>query len=143
MQTWQQLMEQGNNLYAKEELQDALSYYHQAIISLENSASAEITEIQQVIQGWISGYHSIAVIYERQGFIKLSRDALVTPFQRMLALSYNPKTAVEIKLIANFSLRMTLPPLLEFVKTHPCERQFINHVVEQLNSYDQQKHSFN
>ncbi|TEW46453.1 hypothetical protein [Psychromonas algicola] len=141
MAAWQQFMNQGNHLFTHQKWCDALGYYNKAITLLENSITTENADIQQVIQGWICGYHNVATTYEQQGLIKLSRDALVKPFKQMLALSCNPKASQEMQLTASSALKMTLPPLLEFAKNHPSEFKFINQVVEQLNTYDQLGHS--
>lgn len=141
MESWQQIMIQGNQLYTQQKWQQALDNYHQAITLLENSVAIEPAQIQQVIEGWICGYHNVAITYEQQGFIKLSRDSLVTPFCTMLALSYNPEASSDTKLIARRALKMTLPPLLEFANRYASELKFINNIVEQLNTYDQPGHS--
>jgi len=141
MSAWKQFMNQGNHLFSHQKWRDALGYYNKAITLLENTMATEHIDNQQAIQGWICGYHNIATTYEQQGLIKLSRDALVKPFQEMLALSYNPKASLDLKLTANSALKITLPPLLEFAKSHPSEFTFINQVVEQLNTYDQLGHS--
>ena len=141
MAVWQQFMNQGNHLFTHQKWCDALGYYTKAIALLENAMTTENTDIQQAIQGWVCGYHNIATTYEQQGLIKLSRDALVTPFKKMLALSYNSNASQEMKLTAHSALKMTLPPLLEFASNHPSEFKFINQVVEQLNTHDRLGHS--
>lgn len=141
MKTWQNLMTQGNDFYTQQQWHSALSYYQEAITLLEDEMIIDVADVQQVIQAWICGYHNVATTYEQQGLIEKSRNSLVTPFKTMLALSYNQNVSSEMKLIANFSLKITLPPLLEFANKHPNEHEFINNVVEQLNTYDQLGHS--
>lgn len=141
METWQQIMLQGNQLYTQQKWEQALDHYNQAITLLENSVAIEPAQIQQVIEGWVCGYHNVAITYEQQGLIKLSRDTLVTPFRTMLALSYNPEASSDMKSIAGRALKMTLPPLLEFTNRYASELKFINNIVEQLNTYDQPGHS--
>jgi len=141
MEEWQQLMQQGNQEYDQQKWHDALGYYHHAIALLEQSVATESHNSQQVIQGWICGYHNVATTYEQQGFIERSRDTLITPFRIMLALSYHPQSSSNLKLIANHALNITLPPLLEFANKHPSEHGFINNIVEKLNTCDQIGHS--
>lgn len=140
MGNWQQLMKKGNKFYAQKNWSAALIYYYQAISSLENSIAVEFIDIQQVIQGWICGYHNIAITYEQQGLIKRSRDTLIKPFRIMLALTHHPDTSVEMRLTANYALNMTLSPLLEFANNHPNEYKFINSIVEQLHTEKSQDH---
>ncbi len=141
MKEWQQLMRQGNQEYHLQKWHEALTYYNQAITLLEQSVSTESPNSQQVIQGWICGYHNVATTYEQQGFIERSRDNLITPFSIMLAISYHPQSSSKMKLIAHHALSITLPPLLEFANKHPSEHNFINNVVEKLNRCDQLGHS--
>ncbi|MCP5077620.1 MAG: hypothetical protein GY951_06135 [Psychromonas sp.] len=141
MEEWQQLMRQGNQEYDLQKWHEALGYYHHAIALLEQSVATESHDSQQVIQGWICGYHNVASTYEQQGLIEHSRDTLITPFSIMLALSYHPQTTSNMKLIADHALNITLPPLLEFANKHPSEHSFINNIVDKLNSCDQLSHS--
>lgn len=141
METWQQLMRQGNLLYDLQRWHEALGYYNQAIILLEKSIVIESSDSQQVIQGWICAYHNVATTYEQQGLIQHSRDTLIIPFHSMLALSYDLQASSQMKLIANQALKITLPPLLEFANKHPNELQFINTIVEQLNTYNRVGHT--
>jgi len=141
MAAWQKFMNQGNLLFTHQKWCDALGYYNKAITLLEDSIAGDAVDTQQAIQGWVCGYHNIATTYEKQGQIKLCRDALVIPFRKMLALSYNPNASQEMKIAAHSALKMTLPPLLEFAQNYPNEFKFINQVVEQLNTYDQLGHS--
>ena len=97
MAVWQKFMTQGNHLFTHKKWCDALGYYNKAITLLEDSMTAEATDIQQVIQGWICGYHNVATTYEQQGLIEKSRNSLVTPFKTMLALSYNQNVSSEMK----------------------------------------------
>ncbi|MEI6897899.1 MAG: hypothetical protein V5786_10540 [Psychromonas sp.] len=141
MKRWQQLMTQGNQRYADKKWHEALSYYYQAITSLEKVVAIESSETQQALQAWICGYHNVATTYEQQGLIERSRDTLVIPFRSMLTLSYNPQASSEMKLIANQALKITLPPLLAFANKHPNEFQFINNIIEQLNVYNRSGHT--
>ena len=133
MPLWQQFINQGNQLFTHKKWGDALGYYNKAVSLLEDAMKTEITDIQQIIQGWICAYHNIASTYEQQGLIELSRDALMTPFHHMLALSRDPTTTEAIQLAANSALTITLPPLFAFAKKNPNEFAFINQVIEQLN----------
>jgi tetratricopeptide (TPR) repeat protein len=135
MDRWQQLMQKGNQLYHINQLDDALDYYNQAIVMLENDLSIEGSSTQQAIQGWICGYHNLATTYEQQGFIERSRDALITPFRTMLALTHDSNTSPEMQLIAHRALQITLPPLLEFANKYPSELKFIKKLVEHINAY--------
>jgi len=103
---------------------------------LESAISIETTTTQQAIQGWICAYHNVATTYEQQGFIDRSRDALVTPFNTMLALTNDSNISPEMQLITHQALHITLPPLLEFANNHPSEFQFINKLVGHINTYE-------
>lgn len=137
METWQQLMREGNQLYDLKKWHQALSHYHQAIVLLENSLTIESPETHQAVQGWICGYHNVATIYEQQGFIERCRDTLIIPFRTMIALANNPQASSEMQSIARHTLQITLRPLLEFTNKYPTELQFINNIIQQLNTYDQ------
>lgn len=141
MEEWQYLIRQGNQEYDQQKWHEALGYYHHAITLLEQSVAIESPKSQQIIQGWICAYHNVSTTYEQQGFIERSRDTLITPFRIMLALTDHPQASSKMKLIATHALKITLPPLLEFANKHPSELNFINNMLEQLNTCDQLGHS--
>ncbi|MGX9417381.1 hypothetical protein ACXJY6_05035 [Vibrio sp. RC27] len=136
METWQALMVEGNRLFDHQKWTRALSHYQRAIALLEKSSRSEMVNIQQLIQGWVCGYHNIAATYERQELTELTRDALMIPFRRMLTLSNDPSASQEVKFAASSALKITLPPLLEFANNHPEESKFINDVIKQVITYE-------
>lgn len=141
MEGWQQLMSQGNQHYAQQKWHDALDYYNQAITLLENVVAMEVSDIQQALQAWICGYHNVAITYEQQGLIERSRDTLLIPFRSMLTLSNNTHISLEMQLMAKHAVNITLPPLFVFANKHPNELQFINHIIEQLTTYNRVGHT--
>jgi len=133
MESWQKLMKAGNEHYNQKQWNKAISLYNQSITLIEEQSYFQNDNLQQGIQAWICGYHNLASTYEQLGLVELSRDALVTPFNKMLSLNHSSPTSSDMQLVSCRALQMTLYPLLEFAKKHPSEFQFINTVLNHLN----------
>ncbi|WP_413701853.1 tetratricopeptide repeat protein [Psychromonas sp. KJ10-10] len=130
-------MQQGNKHYHMDQWDEALSYYHEAIELLESIDSIDSGNAQKTLQAWVCGYHNLASTYEKQGFIERRRDALVTPFRIMLALTNNSQSTLEMQMFTYRALQMTIPPLLEFANTYPSEVKFIKQLIGSIESNKQ------
>ncbi|MEE1673505.1 hypothetical protein SNR37_002929 [Agarivorans aestuarii] len=121
MNTWQGMMNIGNQLFNQQNWPEAERYYEDAIFLLEERLTKNPRCVES-IQGWICGYHNLAEMFIRAGKIEDAQRCLFTPHQSMLHLYHDRQSDEDLQLIALKAIKLTLNPLLEFAKEHPpCE----------------------
>jgi hypothetical protein len=115
---WQSLLIQGNNCFNENQWQKAEYFYSEAYDLLafgyrENPLCIE------TMMAWICSCHNLSSLYEKTNKLSLSLKFLTVPHDYLKKVSESEKADSDIKLLALKGLSLTLPPILEFSKSHP------------------------
>jgi len=133
METWQSLMTKGNNSFNTNQWLDAEHYYQKAISLLDIKLHKEPKCIE-AIQGWICGYHNLSDVFQETGDLAGAQKCLLIPHQSMIYMAENNNIDDEQKLIGMKAIKLTLTPLLEFVKKHPVCNSCFDQLMQQYQS---------
>ncbi|MPW30640.1 hypothetical protein F9L16_16775 [Agarivorans sp. B2Z047] len=121
MNTWQGMMNIGNQFFNQQNWPEAERYYEDAIFLLEERLVKNPRCVES-IQGWICAYHNLAELFNRAGKFEDAQRCLFIPHQSMLRIYQDQQSDEDLQLIALKAIKLTLNPLLEFAKEHPpCE----------------------
>ena len=118
MKVWERLLIKGNNNFNQSDMPFAEECYHQAIQCIEQEWLAPYTD-SHLLMAWISAFHNLAELYERQGQTTRALHYLKIPHQRMAKLVDQADNSEKLTYIALCGLKMTLMPLIAFSKKYP------------------------
>lgn len=118
MQRWQMLMENGNTCFNAQAWLESEHCYKEAIKHIEEQWQAH-PENMELLMGWISGQHNLALLYEVQGSPERALRYLIVPYHWLKGFINNHVGSDTFRELAMRALKMTLMPLLEFSQRHP------------------------
>lgn len=118
MQTWQEIVLDGNKCFDQHRWYDAEAHYASALEQLE-SLWRNDKENPQLMMGWIAAMHNLSSLYERQGRDQAALRPLMQSYKTVMVLMEDKTLNDEFKYYLSKAARTTLLPLLEFSKTRP------------------------
>ncbi|MGK0271383.1 MAG: hypothetical protein ACI88H_002042 [Cocleimonas sp.] len=132
MKRAESLITTGGQNFSQTHQVDAERHYREVIYTLEKKLSSDPKCVDS-IKGWISSYHNLAAVYQHRGELALAQKCLLIPHHSMLYMADYKQNDEELELIAIKAIKLTLPPLLEFAKSHPpcakCLKELRSHLV--------------